>query len=133
MEPLKYKVIKSTTQYNQYCKLLEGLVTLKKKSAAEADLIELLQVLIEKYDRDNSTFSDAGPIEALRYLMKEHGLKSIDLAKELAISPSLISDILHRRRGLSKENIRKLSARFSVDQELFNRPYDLMPPVKKGS
>lgn len=132
MEPLQYKVIKTTPQYSQYCKLLESLVVLKKKSSTEKDTIELLQALIDKYDREHNTFADADPIEALRYLMKQHNIKSVELARELGISTSLVSDILHRRRGLSKENIRKLSARFAVEQELFNRPYDLGEHVKNG-
>lgn len=130
MELLPYKVIKTNTQYNQYCKLLESLVMLQKKSTVEKDVIELLQVLIEKWDRDHSTFAEADPIESLCFLMKSHKIKSVQLAKDLGISPSLVSDILNYRRGLSKENIRKLSDRFAVSQELFNRPYPLTASIK---
>lgn len=56
-------------------------------------------------------------IELLRYLMNENKLKSVDLSKMLLISPSLVSDILNYRRGLSKEIIRKLADRFKVSQE----------------
>lgn len=134
MEPLPFKVIKTVKQYNDYCRVLEVLVVLKKKTAAERDVIELLEVLIEKYDSEQNTFKDADPVEALRYLMGEHKLKSVELAAELGISTSLLSDILHRRRGLSKENIRKLATRFAVGQELFNRPYALPSAAsKRGS
>jgi HTH-type transcriptional regulator/antitoxin HigA len=36
-----------------------------------------------------------------------------------------LSDILHYRRGLSREVIRKLASRFKLSQELFNKPYKL--------
>lgn len=130
MEPLQFKVIKSVRQYNQYCKMLEELVVIRKKSVHERDAIELLQLLIAKWDEENNTFSDEDPIKVLRYLMKDHQLKSVDLSQLLGISTSLVSDILHYRRGLSKEIIRKLSAHFSVSQELFNRPYELKAPTK---
>ncbi|GEP98171.1 helix-turn-helix domain-containing protein [Chitinophaga cymbidii] len=130
MEPLQFKVIKSTRQYNQYCKMLEELVVIGKKSAPERDAIELLQLLIAKWDEENNTFSEEDPVRVLRYLMKDHQMKSVDLSRMLGISTSLVSDILHYRRGLSKEIIRKLSAHFCVSQELFNRPYELKAPTK---
>lgn len=130
MEPLQFKVIKSTRQYNQYCKMLEELVVIGRKSAPERDAIELLQLLIAKWDEENNTFSEEDPVRVLRYLMKDHQMKSVDLSRMLGISTSLVSDILHYRRGLSKEIIRKLSAHFCVSQELFNRPYGLKASTK---
>ncbi|HMF71314.1 MAG TPA: helix-turn-helix domain-containing protein [Flavitalea sp.] len=126
MEKLTYKIIKSGNQYREYCNILEELVTTKIKSKVQQEVIELLTLLIEKWDEEHNTFAEADPIELLRYLMKENKLKSVALAKLLAISPSLVSDILNYRRGLSKEIIRKLSERFKVSQELFNRPYKLV-------
>lgn len=130
MEPLQFKIIKSRRQYNQYCTMLEELVVINKKSTPQKDAIELLQLLIAKWDEENNTFSDEDPIGVLRYLMKDHHLKSVDLSNLLGISTSLVSDILHYRRGLSKEIIRKLSDHFKVSQELFNRPYKLKTATK---
>lgn len=128
MNSLQFKVIKTKGQYTRYCKALEYLVMLKKKTREQRDVLDLLTLLIEKWDEEHNTFSDAGPIELLRYLMDENKLKSVDLSKLLAISTSLVSDILNYRRGLSKDIIRKLSERFKVSQELFNRPYKLISP-----
>lgn len=134
MEAPSYKVIKTITQYKAYCNLLQELVMTKKKTRAQQDIIELLTVLIEKWDEKHNSFSDADPVELLVYLMKENQLKAVDLAGELEVSKSLLSDILNYRRSLSKDVIRKLATRFSVSQELFNKPYQLItqpkPPVK---
>jgi HTH-type transcriptional regulator/antitoxin HigA len=129
MEALPYKVIKSVKQYKEYCNILEDLVTAKKRTQACQDTVELLTLLIEKWDEEHNTFSDADPIELLSYLMKGNKLKAVDLAAELEISKSLVSDILHYRRGLSREVIRKLASRFKVSQELLNKPYKLVSPV----
>ncbi len=130
MNTLQYKIIKTEGQYNRYCKVLEDLVMLKKKSREQKDIIDLLTLLIEKWDEEHNTFADAAdPIELLRYLMDENKLKSVDLSKLLQISTSLVSDILHYRRGLSKDIIRQLSEKFKVSQELFNRPYKLVSSV----
>jgi len=109
--------------------MLENLVMMEKKSKLQQDTIELLTVLIEKWDQKHNTFSDADPVELLVYLIKTNNIKAVDLAKQLDVSKSLISDILHYRRGLSRDIIRKLATRFKVSQELFNKPYKLISPV----
>lgn len=129
METLPYKVIKSLRQYKEYCNILEELAMAKKKTQQHQDIIDLLTLLIEKWDEEHNTFSDADPVELLDFLMKENKVKAIDLANELEVSKSLVSDILNYRRGLSKEIIRKLASRFKVSQELFNKPYKLISPV----
>ena len=130
MAPLPYKVIKSLKQYKDYCNTLETLVTSPKKTQTHQDTIDLLTLLIEKWDEEHNTFPDANPVELLSYLMKENKLKATDLANELGVGKSLISDILHYRRGLSRDIIRKLASGFKVSQELFNKPYKLASPIK---
>ncbi len=129
METLQYKVIKTSTQYKEYCNLLEEMTMIKKKTRQQQDTIELLTLLIETWDKEHNTFPDADPVELLTYLMNENKLKAVDLARELDVSKSLVSDILNYRRGLSRDIIRKLASRFKVSQELFNKPYKLISPV----
>jgi len=128
-----YKVIKTTTQYKQYCSLLEALVVSGKKTRVVQDEIELLNLLIEKYDADHNTFSEADPIALLKALMKEHAMKSVDVAGLLGVSEGLVSDMLNYKKGLSKETIRLLASRFKLRQEAFNRPYALRLPAKKNA
>ncbi len=129
MQTLLYKVIKTKKQYYDYCKALEELVVVKAKNKEQKDAIELLTLLIEKWDDEHNTFADADPIELLRYLMEVNNLRSTDMAVSLGISKSLFSDILNYRRGLSKDVIRKLSEKFKVSQELFNKTYKLVTPL----
>ena len=57
-------------------------------------------------------------------------MKAKDLVNLLGVSKGYVSDILHYKKGLSKEVIRKLAERFKVSQEAFNRPYPLHAAVK---
>ncbi len=125
METLQYKIIKTDTQYNRYCDALETLVDSGKKTKAVQDEIELLTLLIEKYDAEHNTFDDADPIELLKSLMKDHKMKAVDLANLLDVSAGLVSDMLNYKKGLSKDSIRILSERFKLNQDAFNRPYEL--------
>jgi HTH-type transcriptional regulator / antitoxin HigA len=125
METLKYTLIKSLTQYNSYCKALENLLEGSEKSINVGDEIEMLTLLIEKWDAEHSAFDEVAPIELLHSLMQDHKLKAKDLVGILGISKGLVSDILNFKKGLSKDIIRTLSEYFKVSQEAFNRPYRL--------
>lgn len=124
METLKYKIIKAEEQYWQYCNLLETLLD-QKNNIEQEEEIELLTFLIEKWDEEHSTLHQSDPVEMLKYLMAENMMKAKDLAATLGFGKSVVSEILNCKKGFSKEIIRKLSDRFKVKQEVFNRPYQL--------
>jgi transcriptional regulator with XRE-family HTH domain len=84
----------------------------------------------KKWTAEESGPAGPDPVKFLENLMKQRKLRSVDLAADLGISKSLLSDILAYRRALSREVIRKLAARFEVQQEHFNKPYNLVPPRK---
>jgi HTH-type transcriptional regulator/antitoxin HigA len=128
MEELKYKIIKSKTQYNQYCKKLEEMLDSSPKSKAVNDEVDLLTLLIEKWDEAHNTFNELDPVQLLHSFMEDHKMKAKDLVNLLEISKGYVSDILNYKKGLSKEVIRKLAVRFKVSQEAFNRPYKLVVP-----
>jgi HTH-type transcriptional regulator/antitoxin HigA len=129
METLKYKIIKDKDTYFKYCETLEELVISENKNAQ--DEIELLSLLIEKWDNEKNSLNDLNPIELLKALMNENDLKAKDLIGILELSKSTVSKILNYHKGLSKETIRKLSDYFKISQEAFNRPYKLVNEVNK--
>ena len=129
METLKFTIIKSKEQYDNYCNILEELVIQENKNAQ--DEIDLLNLLIEKWDNEHSTLKDSDPIEILKSLMAEKDLKSKDLVDIVGLTKGTISKILNYNKGLSKDTIRKLSDYFKVSQETFNRPYKLINEVNK--
>jgi HTH-type transcriptional regulator / antitoxin HigA len=125
MTALRFKVIKSKRQYKEYANILEELVSADFQSKDMKDEIELLTLLIEKWDAENNTFDDVDPITLLRALMEQRNLKAKDLVELLGVSKGLVSDILNYKKGLSKENIRVLAEYFKVSQEALNRPVKL--------
>ena len=128
MESLKYTIIKSRKQYDKYCNILEELICNDKDAKDE---IELLTLLIEKWDIENNSLMDLDPIKLLKYLMEENKLKSKDLVEILGLSKGTVSKILNYHKGLSKETIRKLADFFKVSQETFNRPYELINELNR--
>jgi len=126
METLKYKVITSKSQYREYSNVLEQLVFSGARDRNTKDEIALLTLLIEKWDAEHIASAELDPIQLLHSFIKDHKLKAKDLVEILGISKGYVSDILHYKKGLSKEVIRKLADYFKVSQEAFNRPYKLV-------
>ena len=132
MKTLKYTIIKSRDQYFNYCKALEEMLENENKGNDHRDEVELITLLIEKWDSEHSTFNDVDPVQLLHFLMKEHDLKAKDLVGILGVSKGLVSDILNYKKGISKDIIRILAGYFKVSQEAFNRPYKLKNPVNSN-
>lgn len=128
MNPLQYTIIKDEEQYKRYCDILENLISQDKNQ----DEIDLLTLLIEKWDNEHDTFNDADPIELLKALMNDNNLRAKDLVEILNLSKGTISKILNYQKGLSKDTIRKLSDYFKVSQEAFNRPYRLKNKMNRN-
>ena len=129
MKSLKYTIIKTEVQYTEYCDLLENLIYEEKLSLQ--DEIDLLTLLIEKWDKEHNSLMDLSPIDLLKALMTENGLKAKDLVEILGLSKGTVSKILNCQKGLSKETIRKLSDYFKLSQESFNRPYKIVNEVNR--
>lgn len=125
METLKYTVIKNKQQYDDYCRKIEDLICSSEPEHVYNDEIELLELLIDKWDLENNSFTNLDPIQLLKSLMLQNKIKAKDLTQILGLSKGTVSKILNYQKGLSKESIRKLSIFFRLTQEAFNRPYNL--------
>lgn len=122
MASLKYTVIKNEEQYYQYCEILEKIVFQKGEGEHEEE-IELLTLLIDTWDREHQFDEDLDPVQLIKSLMREHGLKQKDLASIAGIGKSTISEILNYKKGLSNDVIRNIASHFKIQQEALNRPY----------
>jgi len=128
---MKYTIIKTREQYHAYCNKLEELAVSGSADEDILDEIDLITLLIEKWDEENTNFKAMDPVILLQSLMKDHSLKSKDLADILHVSPSVVSEILHYRKAFSKQVIRGLAEHFKLREEAFSKPYKMIGPIKK--
>ena len=63
---LKYKIIKNARQYDKYCKILEELVF--ENGIKDEDEIELVTLLIEKWDDENYQMPEIDPIQLFKII-----------------------------------------------------------------
>lgn len=112
---MKYRVIKSKEQYDQYCAILYQLLI----TSSSADEIELITLLIESWDREHDTVGRVDNVTLLRFMMQEHGLRQTDLADIVAVGPRLVSEILNSKRTMPSGMARKLAEHFKLREEVF--------------
>jgi len=113
------RVIRSEEQNESY---IQALYELEKNQNSwtpeEAELADLLTLLIENYEENHYQLPKSSPLEMLQFLMDQYRLRQKDLLDVFG-TPSVASEVLNSKRELSKEHIRRLSARFHVSSELF--------------
>ena len=112
------EVIGDDAQCQNYIRRLEQLTGKRNVSDAEEKLIRLLTVLVEDYESRHYPVPEAGPLDIIRHLMEEHGLRQKDLVGIFG-TESIVSDVLNGKRELTKEHIRRLSQRFGVSPAVF--------------
>jgi HTH-type transcriptional regulator / antitoxin HigA len=77
------------------------------------DELEVLQVLIDRWDRDHNEIVAPTPIEAIRFRMEQGRLKPRDLEPYIG-SRSRVSEVLSGRRPLSIDMIRALHRHLGI-------------------
>ncbi len=113
--------IHSKKQYKIVVKAMEYLADVVNDDEKHplAGLLEVLEVLVENYDREHNQIPAITGVEFLKNLMMEHGLRQADLA-DLG-SQGVVSEILSGKRRLNKRHAEFLAKRFSLPEELFVR------------
>jgi HTH-type transcriptional regulator/antitoxin HigA len=80
-------------------------------------LVDIVGDLIEDYEAEQHQLPEVSGIDALKFLMAQHGLKQGDL-KEIG-SQGVVSEILTGKRELNVRQVRALSQRFGVSTATF--------------
>ena len=80
-------------------------------------LVDIVGDLIEDYETEHHPMPDVTGIQALKFLMAQHGLKQTDLS-EIG-SQGVVSEILTGKRDLNIRQIRALSERFGISPATF--------------
>ena len=115
------KPIKTKKDYKQALERLETIFDAKKSSAA-GDELEVLSILIEKYEEEHFPIGLPDPIEAIKFRMEQLGYNQSDLAKIVGLK-SRASEILNKKRKLSLDMIRQLHDKLKIPTEVLIQAY----------
>ena len=106
-------------QYDQVRARFGELLANSRRTAAETELMRLLGVLIEDYDRRHGLPpGDATAADRLRFLMDQSGKTPADLIAIFG-QRSHVNEAINGKRPLSAAQARKLAGLFGVQPGLF--------------
>jgi HTH-type transcriptional regulator/antitoxin HigA len=113
------RVIKTQAENERIIAELERLDTRGRPlTLEEENLADLMTMLIRQFEESRYPLGHAEPIEALRVLMEDRGMRQRDLIPVFG-SSSVVSDVLNGKRSISKAHARKLAEHFHVPASLF--------------
>lgn len=84
--------------------------------------MEILGILIEKYEDAHYPIDFPDPIEAIKFRMGQIGYKQTDLANVIGFK-SRVSEILNKKRKLSIDMIRKIGDFLKIPAETLIKKY----------
>jgi len=109
---MKAKILKNENEYNEACDRIYLLIHSSEEAiepgTVVADELELLSLLVEKYEQEHYFIEAPNPIEAVKFRMEQMNLKQSDLAP-LFGGKTRVSEVLNGKRPLSLKVISLLN------------------------
>lgn len=112
------RLIHSDAELEEYSGALFGLTAKTDPTPDEEEAIELMTLLVERYEAERYTVPEAEPVDVLRFLLERNSLPQRDIAADLG-SESTVSLVLSGKRQLNRDHIARLSRRFNVSPAVF--------------
>lgn len=118
---MKLKPIKTEQDYFQALERLD-IIFDAKPGTNDGDELEILGILLEKYENEHFPIELPDPIEAIKFRMEQLNFTQNDLAEVIGLK-SRASEILNKKRKLSLDMIRKLTEKLHIPSEVLIQAY----------
>lgn len=104
--------IKNGTDYEKALARIDALMD----NDENPDELEILSILVEKYEEEHFPIDTPDPVEAIKFRMEQMGLSNKDIAKTLG-GANRASEILNRKRSLTIRMIKNLHNDLDIPYE----------------
>jgi len=119
---MSIRPIHNETDYDQALDRVDELMDLNPAMhTTQSDELEILVLLIEKYEEKAWVITEPDPIEAIKIRMEEMQLKQKDLIPFIG-NKSKVSEVLNRKVGLSLNMIYNLAKGLHLPLEVLVQP-----------
>lgn len=132
---MEIKPIRSEADYQAALKKIEKLMG-AQPGTPEGDQLDVLVTLVEAYEAKHFPIPEPDDVvQVLEYYLESRRLTREDLIPYLG-SKERVSEVLHRKRGLSLQMIRRLHAGLGIPAELligrkaYHSPSETQPQNK---
>ena len=106
--------IKTEEDYNNALNRIDLLMD--KEDQDSLDELEVLSLLVEKYEDDNFQIDTPDPIEAIKFRMEQMGLTNKDIEKSLG-GQNRVSEVMNKKRKLNLRMIQNLHRELDIPYE----------------
>lgn len=115
---MKPKLIKNAKELEEALERIDALMdTDPSQESDEGRELELLAMLVEKYEATAFPIAKPSPLEAIRFRMEQAGLKQSDLAPYFG-GKAKVSEVLNGKRPLSLKMVRALHLNLGIPAEI---------------
>ena len=122
---MRIKPIHNETDYDNALARVDELMELDPElNTAQSDELEVLVLLIEKYEEKVWAIEEPDPIEAIKVRMEQMHLKQKDLVPYIG-NKSKVSEVLNRKVGLSLAMITGLAKGLHLPLEILVQSSEL--------
>ncbi len=112
--------IHSEAELDRAIDVINALLDRDDLTPAEADYLDVLSDLVERYETEHHHIEDVSDADMLEHLIDARGVTQADVARGAGIAVSTISEVLSGKRTLSRTHIGKLARYFGVDPGVFS-------------
>jgi HTH-type transcriptional regulator/antitoxin HigA len=117
---MKTKILKTEQEYNEACERIYSLIHSTDEAidpaSSKGEEIELLSLLVEKYEQEHFPTQAPNPIEAIKFRMDQMNLKQSDVAP-LFGGKTRVSEVLNGKRTLTLKMITLLNRYLGIPLE----------------
>ena len=120
---MNIKPLKTEQDYDAALARIDQLMDSEPESP-DGDELDVLSVLVEKYEDVNHPIEAPNPIEAIRFKMEQFGLKDKDLIEYIGQS-GRVSEVMSYKRKLTLTMIRNLEKGLNISAKSLIKDYEL--------
>ncbi len=115
------KLIKTNKDYKNALARLEVIFD-ARPGTPQGDELEVLGILIDRYEQDKYPIDFPDPIEAIKFRMEQLGYSQSDLGNVIGLK-SRASEILNKKRKLTLDMIRNLHDTLHIPTDVLIQSY----------
>lgn len=117
---MKVKILKTEQEYSIACKRIYALMHSSENDimpdSPEGEELELLSLLVEKYEQEHYRMNPPSPVEAIKFRMEQMNLRQADIAL-LFGGKTRVSEVLNGKRPLNLKMITLLNRILGIPLE----------------
>ena len=120
IEQIPLRAIRSDRELDDAISLINELLDRPQLDEGEEDYLDVLGDLIEAYEEKVHPIEPASDAAMLESLLTDRSQTQVQVAAATGIANSTLSNVLHGKRQLTRDHIRRLAKHFQVDPGVFH-------------